>query len=257
VIDCLSRYTKKDMSKKQTKNNLPTVLLKMSGEVLSGEAKTGFNKKAIDFIAEEIYSVHSLCNLVLIIGGGNLIRGAQLQNEVGLADAAVAHYGGMLATVINAITFQEVLERKYGLETRVMSALEVRSVAESYIRRKALRHLEKHRVVLLAGGTGNPGVSTDTAMVLRAQDLHASIVLKGTKVDGIYDRDPKKFLKEARLLSRVSYLEFLNKNLRVIDTTAVALAQEFGLSISVFNIFKKGNLKKVLAGESIGSTIGS
>jgi uridylate kinase len=198
--------------------------------------------------------VKDQCRLAVVIGSGNLIRGNRLKQEVGLEDSVVADYAGMLTTIVNAITFQEVLERKSGLETRVLSAIEVRAVAEPYIRRKVLSHLEKGRVVILAGGTGNPDFSTDTAMVLRAHEIGAEIVLKGTKVEGIFDKDPERF-KDAKPIGRVSYLEYLNQHLEIIDATAVTLAQKHGLAIRIFNIFKKGNLKKVLMGEPIGSTI--
>lgn len=230
------------------------VLLKVSGEALGGRSRSGFDKDAMDSLAGEIVSVKNLCKLAIVIGGGNLIRGSRLKQEVGLEDSVVADYAGMLATVINAITFQEVLERKFGLETRVLSAIEARTVAEPYIRRKALSHLEKGRVVLLCGGTGNPDFSTDTAMVLRAHEIGAGMVLKGTKVDGIFDKDPERF-KDAKPIERISYLEYLNKHLEIIDATAVTLASKHGLTVRIFNIFKKGNLKKVLMGEPIGSTI--
>lgn len=240
------------MLKKRQKT---TVLLKVSGEVLSGQARTGFNKDAMDFIASEIVSVKDRCRLAVVIGGGNLIRGTRLKQDAGLKDSVVADYAGMLATIINAITFQEVLERKFGLDTRVMSAIEARAVAEPYLRRKATNHLEKGRVVLLAGGTGNPDFSTDTAMVLRAHEIGADVVLKGTKVDGIFDKDPEKF-KDAAPISHIRYMDYLQKRLEIIDATAVTLASKHALEVKIFNIFKKGNLKKVLEGKLIGSTIG-
>src|SRR3989338_5801892 len=231
-----------------------TVLLKISGEALSGKSRSGFDKDAMDFIAEEIASIKDGCKLAVVIGGGNLIRGSRLRQEVGLEDSVVADYAGMLATIVNAITFQEVLERKFGLDTRVMSAIEARAVAEPYIRRKALSNLEKGRVILLAGGTGNPDFSTDTAMVLRAHEIEADMVLKGTKVSGIFDKDPKKF-KDAVEITQVSYMDYLNKHLEIVDATAITLARQHSLSIQVFDIFKKGNLKKVIAGKNIGSVI--
>lgn len=231
-----------------------TVLLKFSGEALGGKSRIGFDKDAMDFLAGEITSVRDMCKLAVVVGGGNLIRGSRLKQEAGLKDSVVADYAGMLATVINAITFQEVLERKFGLDTRVMSAIEARAVAEPYLRRKALSHLEKGRVVILAGGTGNPDFSTDTAMVLRAHEIGATVVLKGTKVDGIFDKDPERF-KDAKPIRRIRYSDYLNKRLEIMDATAVTLAQKHNLVLRIFNIFKKDNLKKVLLGEPIGSTI--
>lgn len=237
--------------------NCLRVLLKISGEALSGEAKTGYNLPDIEFIAKEIKDAvgnsGKQIELAVIIGGGNLIRGARLKKELGL-DSVVADYAGMLATLVNAVVFQDILEKKYGLVVRVLSAIEARQVAEPYLRRVAMSHLEKGRVVLLAGGTGNPDFSTDTAMVLRAHEIEADLVLKGTKVTGIFDKDPKKF-KEAAKIPQVSYMDYLNQHLEIVDATAVTLARQYQLSIRVFNIFEKGNLKKVIAGEQIGSVI--
>ncbi|MBI2122517.1 MAG: UMP kinase [Candidatus Sungbacteria bacterium] len=233
------------------------VLLKISGEALSGEAKTGYNLPDIEFIAREIKGASDSggkkIELAVVVGGGNLIRGARLKKELGL-DSVVADYAGMLATLVNAVVFQDILEKKYGLVVRVLSAIEARQVAEPYLRRVAMSHLEKGRVVLLAGGTGNPDFSTDTAMVLRAHEIEADMVLKGTKVSGIFDKDPKKF-KNATKIPQVSYMDYLNKHLEIVDATAVTLARQHNLSIQVFDIFKKGNLKKAITGEKIGSVI--
>ncbi|MBI2057945.1 MAG: UMP kinase [Candidatus Yanofskybacteria bacterium] len=230
------------------------VLLKISGESLSGEGKTGHDRKAMDFLAKEILTVKDLFELAIVVGGGNLIRGTTLKKEVLLQDGVVADYAGMVATIINAAVFQNVLEEDFGLETRVASALEVKEVAELFIRRKVISHLNKGRVVLLAAGTGKPDFSTDTAMVLNAHEIGAKIILKGTKVDGIFDRDPKKD-DAAVLIPNISYIDYLNRNLNIVDTTAVTLARNHSLRIKVFNIFKEGNLRKILTGENIGSEI--
>ena len=171
-----------------------------------------------------------------------------------LQDGVVADYAGMVATIINAAVFQNVLEEDFGLETRVASALEVKEVAELFIRRKVISHLNKGRVVLLAAGTGNPDFSTDTAMVLRAHEVGAKIILKGTKVDGIFDRDPKKD-NTAVLIPNISYTDYLNWDLNIVDATAVTLARNHSLKIKVFNIFKEGSLRKILTGEKVGSEI--
>lgn len=233
------------------------VLLKISGEALSGEAKTGYNLPDIEFIAGEIKDAlqasKSGIELAVVVGGGNIIRGARLKKEIGL-DSVVADYAGMLATLINAIVFQDMLEKKFELTVRVLSAIEARQVAEPYLRRVAISHLERGRLVLLAGGTGNPDFSTDTAMVLRAHEIEADLVLKGTKVSGIFDKDPKKF-KDAVEIPELSYMDYLNKHLEIVDATAVTLARQHQLAIRVFNIFEKGNLKMALAGGKIGSVI--
>lgn len=230
------------------------VLLKISGESLSGQANFGIKREALNSIAEEITSVENLFELAIVIGGGNLIRGRQLKKEVRLQDSTVADYAGMMATIINAIILQEVLEKDFGLQTRVMSALEVRSIAEPFIRRMAISHLEKGRIVILAGGTGNPDFSTDTAMVLRAHEVGASMVLKGTKVEGIYDKDPKTD-PAAKFMPEVSYMDFLNMGLGIVDKTAVTQAMNHSIEIRVFDIFTKGNLKRVLVDRNIGSVI--
>ncbi len=230
------------------------VLLKISGEALSGEGKIGHNRKAMDFLAKEILTVKDLFELAIVVGGGNLIRGTTLKKEVLLRDGVVADYVGMVATVINAAVFQNVLEEDFGLETRAASALEVKEVAELFVRRKVISHLNKGRIVLLAGGTGNPDFSTDTAMVLRAHEIGAKIILKGTKVDGIFDKDPRKD-ENAVLIPKISHMDYLNKNLNIVDATAVTLARNHSLVIKVFNIFQEGNLRKILTGENIGSEI--
>lgn len=230
------------------------VLLKISGETLSGQANFGVRREALDFIAEEIVSVENLFELAIVVGGGNLIRGQQLKKEVRLQNSVVADYAGMMATVINAMILQDVLEKDYGLKTRVMSAIEVRNVAEPFIRRKATSHLEKGRVIILAGGTGNPDFSTDTAMVLKAHEIGAKIVLKGTKVPGVYNKDPK-LDPMAQFLSEVRCADFLSLDLKVVDRTAITQAMNHGIKIRIFDIFTKGNLKRVLVDQDIGSII--
>lgn len=235
---------------KETKER---VLLKISGESLGGEGKFGLNREPMDFIAQEIASLGGLFELALVIGGGNIIRGTQLKREVRI-DSAVADYAGMTSTIINAIVFQDVLEKDYGLKTRVLSALEIRSIAEPYIRRRAIHHLEEERVVIFAAGTGNPDFSTDTAMVLRAHEVGATLALKGTKVDGIFDKDPKQH-SDAVPISQIGYMDYLNRGLKILDSTAVTLARDKGIKIKVFNIFTKGNLRRVLVNQDIGSEI--
>lgn len=230
------------------------VLLKISGESLSGEGKVGHSREAMNFLAKEILSVKDLFELAIVVGGGNLIRGTVLKDKVLLQDGVVADYAGMMATVVNAIIFQNVLEEDFGLETRVSSALEVKQVAELFIRRKVISHLKKGRVVLLAGGTGNPDFSTDTAMALRAHEIGAKLVLKGTKVEGIFDKDPKAF-SDAKLIPIIKYMDYLNLRLKIVDATAVTLASNHSLVLKVFNIFQAGNLRKILTGENIGSEI--
>jgi uridylate kinase len=229
------------------------VLLKISGESMGGQGQFGINREALDFIAKEIVSVVNLFELAIVVGGGNIIRGTQLKKEIGI-ESAVADYAGMISTIINAISLQSVLERDYGLKTRVLSALEIRTVAEPYIRRRAMHHLEEGRVVIFAAGTGNPDFSTDTAMVLRAHEIGASLALKGTKVEGIFDRDPQKDA-EAKLIGKIGHMDYLNRGLRILDSTAVTLAKEQGIPICVFNIFQEGNLRRALVTRDIGSTI--
>ncbi len=227
----------------------------MSGEVFGERSsKTHFSASAIDFIANEIASVVDTAEVAIVVGGGNLVRGPEIQKDLKLDDSAICDHVGMLATTMNALVFQGVLEQKFNIETRVMTATEMRSFAELFIRRRAIRHLEKGRVVILAGGTGNPNFSTDTAMVLRAHELQANMTLKGTKVDGIYDKDPKVY-PEAKKLPHLTHSDFLNRDLKIIDGAAVALARNLKWEIQVFNIFEKGNLKKVISGGKIGSVI--
>lgn len=228
------------------------VLLKMSGETLAGVGKHGFDSSALSFIAAEIRAAADChVQIAIVIGGGNLIRGSEVE-RVGI-DRSSADYMGMLGTMANGIALQTVLERE-GLDTRVLSALPLSQVAEPFIRRRAIRHLEKGRIVICVGGTGNPHFTTDTAAALRSLELHADVLLKGTTVDGVYTADPKKE-KTARRIARVNYTDILLKDLRVMDLTAVTLAKEYATPVVIFNIFKKGNLCRLLCGEKIGTEI--
>lgn len=230
------------------------ILLKLSGGQLAGDSGFGISPAVISRVAGEVRSVHELgSQLCIVIGGGNVIRGIDAA-EQGL-DRTSADYMGMLASIINALALQDALE-KTGLATRVLSALEIRSVAEPYIRRRAVRHLEKGRVVVFAGGTGNPYFSTDTAAVLRAAEIDAEIILMAKQgVDGVYDDDPKKNPKAVRY-DRLSYDEAIRKNLRVMDQTAVALCRENDLPIIVFDMNTSGNICKVASGEDVGTRVG-
>jgi len=228
------------------------VLLKLSGEVLAGAKDFGIDPKRASILAHEIKNVHDCgINIGIVIGAGNIFRGINSANQ-GM-DRVTGDYLGMLATIMNSITMQDALE-KIGCETRTLSALSVTKIAEPYIRRRAIRHLEKGRIVIIAGGTGNPYFSTDTAAVLRATELGAEIVLKGTKVDGIFDMDPVKH-PGAKKFDQISYQEVLYKNLRVMDMTAITLCRENSLPILVFNINTTGDLKKIVLGGNIGTLV--
>jgi len=228
------------------------VLLKLSGEALMGDHDFGTDPKTVDAIAGEIVAVQSEgLELAIVVGGGNIYRGISAAAE-GM-DRATADYAGMLATVLNALALQDALERR-GADTRVLSALEVSEVAEPYIRRRAMRHLEKGRVVIFAAGTGNPYFSTDTTAALRAMEIKAKVILKATKVDGIYDADPVK-VPDAKFFSEISYLEVLTQGLGVMDTTAISLCMDNKVPIVVFNMRTKGNIKRVIMGEKIGSRV--
>lgn len=228
------------------------VLLKLSGEALAGPLTFGIDPDTINGFAREIADVVRLgCQVALVVGGGNIFRG-MAASEQGM-DRASADYMGMLATAMNSLAVQDSLE-KTGLETRVLSAITMREVAEPYIRRRAVRHLEKGRVVIFAAGTGNPFFTTDTAAALRAMELHAQAILKGTKVDGVYDKDPAKHA-DAVKFERLTYMDVIQKQLRVMDTTAISLAMDNGLPIVVFNMFTAGNLTRVLSGEQVGTIV--
>ena len=226
------------------------VLLKMSGEMLAGTQVTGISPEVILRFAQEIKDVRDLgVEIAVVIGGGNIFRG--LAGASRGMDRAHADYMGMMATCINALALQDALE-SIGCFTRVMSAINMDQVAEPYIRRRAIRHMEKGRVVIFAAGTGNPYFSTDTAAALRAAEIHADVILKATKVDGVYDKDPAKE-PDARRFDRLSYLEVLNRGLRVMDSTAVSLCMDNSLPIIVFDLNTPGNVVRVVCGESIGT----
>ncbi len=228
------------------------ILLKLSGEALAGEQGYGIDPEVLGRIADEVRDVASLgTQVAVVIGGGNIFRG--IAASVGGMERATADYMGMLATVINALALQDAIE-KTGLPTRVLSAIEMRAVAEPYIRRRAIRHLEKARVVIFAAGTGNPFFTTDTAAALRAVEIGAEVILKATKVDGVYSADPKKD-KAARRLTRLSYIEVLSRGLQVMDATAISLCMDNKLPIVIFDFTRRGNIKRIVVGEPVGSVI--
>jgi uridylate kinase len=228
------------------------ILLKLSGEALMGNAGYGIEPATLAQIADEVIEIHGLgVEVALVLGGGNIFRGVAA-SSTGM-DRAGADYMGMLATLINALAMSDALEAR-GVKTRVMSALEVSRVAEPYIRRRAIRHLEKGRLVIFAAGTGNPFFTTDTAASLRAMEIGAEIVMKATKVDGVYDKDPKKH-KDARMFRRLSYLDVLNRGLEVMDSTAISLCRDNNLPILVFNMTKPGNIRRVVLGEPLGTLV--
>jgi uridylate kinase len=228
------------------------ILLKLSGEVLLGREKFGIDNMILTGIAHEIADVRKLgVEIAIVIGGGNIFRG--VAGSAKGMDRASADYIGMLATVINALALQEALEGQ-GVFTRVMSAIEMRDLAEPYIRRRAIRHVEKGRVVIFAAGTGNPFFTTDTAAALRGVEISADIMLKATKVDGVYDKDPVKY-KDAKMFKRLNHMTVLKKGLKVIDSTAASLCMDNGLPIMIFNLKEKGNIKRIVLGEDIGTLI--
>jgi uridylate kinase len=228
------------------------VLLKLSGEALMGKKEYGIDLEVLQSIAREIRVVHELpAELAIVIGGGNIYRGVSAAAKG--VDRATGDYMGMLATMLNALALQNVLEDA-GIYTRVLSALEMKELAEPYIRRRATRHLEKGRVVIFGGGTGNPYFTTDTAAALRAMEIHAEVILKATKVDGVYTADPMK-QKDAVFLPELTYLDVLKKRLKVMDSTAISLCMENDLPIIVFNMLVKGNIRKVIQGERIGTIV--
>ncbi|MBU6081066.1 MULTISPECIES: UMP kinase [Allobacillus] len=229
------------------------IVLKLSGEALSGEKGSGIDPTFIKSIAQQIKEIHDLgIEIAIVVGGGNLWRG-KIGSEVGM-DRANADYMGMLATVMNSLALQDSLEN-FDVQTRVQTSIEMRQVAEPYIRRKAMRHLEKKRVVIFAGGTGNPYFSTDTTAALRAAEIEADVILMAkNNVDGVYSADPKMD-QEAMKFSELSYLDILNKGLAVMDSTATSLCMDNNISLIVFSIMEKGNIKRVLLGEDIGTVI--
>jgi len=226
------------------------ILLKISGEVLTGEGGYGIDPSVIQQIAQEIKEVKNLgAEVAIVIGGGNIFRGIAASSK-GM-DRASADYMGMLATVMNGIAHQDALE-KMDVQTRVQTAIEMREIAEPYIRRKAIRHLEKGRVVIFAGGTGNPYFTTDTTASLRAMEIGAEVILKATKVDGIYDSDPL-LNKRAQRYDELTYLDVLKKQLKVMDATAISLCMDHQIPIIVFNLKKRGNIKRVVLGDKVGN----
>jgi uridylate kinase len=230
------------------------ILLKLSGEALMGDGKYGISPRTLQQIASEVRDVVEMgVEIGIVIGGGNIFRGVSASAE-GM-DRASADYMGMLATVINALSLQDSLE-KLGVYTRVQSAIEMQQLAEPYIRRRAMRHLEKGRVVIFAAGTGNPYFTTDTAASLRAMEIHAEVILKATKVDGIYSADPVKDPTATRYKT-LSYLDVLKKDLKVMDSTAISLCKDNDLPIIVFDLGQHGNIIKVVSGEDVGTLVGT
>ena len=230
------------------------IVLKISGEALAGSQGYGIDPLMLERVAGELREVTALgVQVAIVIGGGNIFRGVAASAD-GM-DRATADYMGMLATVINALALQDSLE-KAGLQTRVLSAIEMRAVAEPYIRRRAIRHLEKGRVVIFAAGTGNPFFTTDTAGALRAVEIGADAIMKATKVDGIYSADPKKDATACHL-PRVTYIDALNRRLQVMDTTAISLCMENALPIVVFDLTRPGNIRRIVLGEPVGSIVSS
>jgi uridylate kinase len=227
------------------------VLLKLSGEALAGTEAFGVDQKAIDVISHDVSeAVEQGVEMALVIGGGNIFRGVSTSAQ-GM-DRASADYMGMLATVMNGLALQDSLE-KYGLVTRLTTAIRMQEVAEPYIRRRAIRHLEKKRVVICAAGTGNPYFTTDTAASLRAMELRADALLKATRVDGVYDKDPRD--AGARLLRRLTYLDVLQQNLKVMDSTAISLCMDNELPVVVFNLLERHNVLRVIEGEDVGTVV--
>ena len=240
-----------DSSREASKPKFTRVLLKLSGEALMGEQGYGIDPQVVQYLANEIKEVADGIQLSLVIGGGNIFRGIAA-SAVGM-DRVAGDQMGMLATLINAVALQDALEKK-GIHTRLLSAIEVRNIAELFIRRRAMRHLEKGRIVIFAAGTGNPYFSTDTAAALRAMEVHAQIILKATKVDGIYDRDPHKF-PDAVKFEELTYMDVLSKHLQVMDSTAISLCMDNKMPIIVFNLKEKGNIRRIIYGEKIGSIV--
>jgi uridylate kinase len=229
------------------------VLLKLSGEALSGKSEQHIDLGVLKLIAGELRAVSKMgVQIGIVVGGGNIFRGhSEYARSI---DRTSADYMGMLATVINSLALQNVLEN-FGMQTRILSAIEMKAIAESYIHRRALRHLEKGRIIIFAAGTGNPYFTTDTAAALRAVEIQADVIMKATKVDGVYDKDPVLF-SDAVLYKKISYIDVLSKNLKVMDSTAISLCRDNGLPIIVFNLEKKGNIKKVVSGAKIGTRVG-
>jgi uridylate kinase len=235
------------------KSKYNRILLKLSGEAFLGQQPHGIDTSVCAHLAKQIKEVAGLgVEIALVLGGGNIFRGAIRSKEFEM-ERTVADFMGMLATVINGLAFQNALEHQ-GIATRVMTAIEMHRVAEPYIRRRAMRHLEKKRVVIFVAGTGNPYFTTDTAAALRSVEINADILLKGTKVDGVYSSDPFKN-KDAVFFKRLNYKEVINKDLKIMDSTAISLCMENKLPIIVFNFMKEGNLKNIVLGKELGTVI--
>lgn len=247
-----TRTQNSELKTPNSKLKFKRILLKLSGEALMGDRGYGIDPATVEYMAAEIKKVVDMgVQIAIVIGGGNIFRGVQASVE-GM-ERASADYMGMLATVINALALQNALE-KIGIQTRVQSAIEMRELAETYIRRKAIRHLEKGRVVIFAAGTGNPYFTTDTAAALRAMEIGADVILKGTKVDGVYTADPIND-PHAKKFEEISYIDVLKNNLKVMDSTAITLCMDNNLPIVVFNIKKSDNIKNILLGKKTGTTV--
>jgi len=228
------------------------ILLKLSGEALAGKQGTGIDPEVLQALSDEVKALVEMgVEVGIVIGGGNIQRGVAGATK-GM-DRTTSDHMGMLATIINSIALQDSLERN-NVYTRVLTAIEMKKIAEPYIRRRAVRHLEKKRVVIFAGGTGNPYFTTDTAAALRASEIDADVILKATKVDGIYDKDPMKH-EDAKRFETLNYIEVLNKGLKVMDSTAITFCMDNKIDIIVFNVFEKGNIQKVVIGDTIGTTV--
>jgi len=228
------------------------VMLKLSGEALMGSQSFGIDEQVVAKIAEELREVHDLgVELAIVVGGGNIIRGLAASHR-GI-ERVTGDYMGMLATVINALALQDAMEKR-GVVTRVQTAIDIREVAEPFIRRRAIRHLEKSRAVIFAAGTGNPFFTTDSAAALRAAEIHAEILLKGTRVEGIYTADPRTD-PNAELLSEVTYQKVVERDLRVMDTAAISLCRDNSIPIAVFDLTQPGNVRRVVCGERVGSIV--
>ncbi len=228
------------------------ILLKLSGEALSGDKGNGIDPEILATLSHEIQDlVTAGVEVAVVVGGGNIHRGVA-GTTIGM-DRTTSDHMGMLATLINSLALQDSLER-LGVYTRVLSAISMDEICEPYIRRKAVRHLEKKRVIIFAAGTGNPYFTTDTAAALRANEIDAEVILKATKVDGIYDKDPMKF-DDAKKFEKLDYIDVLNKGIKVMDSTAVTLCMDNGIKIIVFNVFEKGNIGRVVQGEQVGTTV--
>ena len=241
------------MAKKVNKKiKYSRVLLKLSGESLSGNNGFGIDAKILDYLSREIKSVHELgVEIGIVIGGGNIYRGLSAKAQ-GI-DTVTGDYMGMLSTIINSLALQNSLE-KIGIYTRLLSAIDMDKIAEPFIRRRAVRHIEKKRIVIFGGGTGNPYFTTDTAASLRALEIEADVILKGTRVDGVYDMDPEKN-SHAKMYSKITYTDAISKQLKIMDMTAFALCHENKIPIIVFNMNKKNNFKKVILGENVGTIV--